>query len=255
MAKKLEKDHNLPPLPRPNAPFLRGTNDPIHVERRLYGGIAQSAHESVRNEALKNAARNQNMPQFTFAHEKQLDLSSADIGTGQERNSSSVGQQGIATNEAAQRTSRPPSLDKPLPPLPTAPIEIPRTMGWVERRDVENRIATQILQGIQTEAHVKQLGDDMAREKVKVGQQGKEIERLKRQLAASNSKNEDLAQEIENQSVLIGHLENKIGEGTTKVEQLRGALTSEKRKKVQLELRVDSLNEEMKQLRQDVRRT
>ncbi|KAI5362352.1 hypothetical protein Slin14017_G075890 [Septoria linicola] len=190
-AKPVEKFHNLPQLPRPHH-FLKSAKDPIFTEKRLFGGIAESARESVRKDAQKaqqQALREASLDSLRAAlREREREATQPSDGADEHDNENTFPvQRPEQTPNTPTITHHLPPISSPLPnsisPRPIEPpIIIPRNLSFIERRDIEQRIATQTLQSIQSQDDVKALAEQLAVEKVKVGQQEKTFARLEQKL-------------------------------------------------------------------------
>lgn len=246
-----EKVHNLPALPRPNAPYLNGTVNPIHVERRLYGGIEENAKEFVRREANKAVFREGSVQsaeaatRSSAAAESPDDLSTTN-GPAEEPAADLVVTQVPSSTSTPSAHSPPPTREPGQ-----VHVEIPRIMGFLERRDIENRITNQVLQGIQTEPDVQRIAKELATEKINVAQQAKEIESLGLQLNASREEIERLREAVDKALEEANVAEAQVEERDGEIEELKRELHELKHQNVELELKIDTKNEEIKKLQQN----
>ncbi|EME84975.1 uncharacterized protein MYCFIDRAFT_195876 [Pseudocercospora fijiensis CIRAD86] len=229
--KKPAKAHNLPALPRANSQ-MRSTNAPFFVEKRLIGGIQDQARDSVAHEAKKAAAvaarsGSEDSTQAP-AYDRKSDVPSAVLARSQLHESAA------ATNNDDLPVSEPRAVS------PVRDVDVPRQMGYIERRATVQKVAAQIINTVQNQEDVKRLTNELADEKVKAGQQAKELEKLKQQLEISDSAIEEMKKATEGDQTMVAQFEVVLDEKEQEIESLKAQLLAEKQEKVQLELKVDA---------------
>lgn len=174
-AKPVVKKHNLPALPKPNH-HLKSFYNPIHTEYRLVGGIAESARESVRDEKkkkIKEALAQSSIEDLQAELTSRKRLLDSD---GEDDNHSPL-------KRAKLQLPVPAPLAKPaekeIDHVVREHVNIPRTLGMLNRIDLEKRIAQQVLEKNPSK---QALAGELARDQIKVEQGRKEIELLRKQL-------------------------------------------------------------------------
>ncbi|KAF2215221.1 hypothetical protein CERZMDRAFT_94635 [Cercospora zeae-maydis SCOH1-5] len=239
MAKPVEKFHNLPPLPKPNHK-TKGTENPIFVEKRLIGDIAQNAREAVRKDAQKaqeRALREANIETLRAAlreREAMQQLGSGNSGTA----SDSPGAKRVFATRTMLTNS---ATSASAPQVQETPIDVPRELSYIERRDVENRMAAQEVRNIRNEDDVQAMAQALAIAKVKVGQQEKEISLLKQNLQAAE-------QEAGEWEQIAADREREVAALRADYEANAGDILELKRKNTMLGLNVDRREAELRRL-------
>jgi hypothetical protein len=246
-AKPIEKHHKLPPLPKPHQK-TRGTENPIFVEKRLIGDIAQDAREAVRKDAQK-ALREASIEDLRAALQEREAMRKTANGQGHDstvaRTSSSPPTKPFPT---ARGMSANRSTSPSVPQTEEPPINVPRELSYIERRDLENRMAAQVIRSIQSQDDVQAVAKSLAIAKVKAGQLEKEIALLKQQLQAAEHKAGKWERIAEDKEQDVAELrENQEASGQEIVEL--------KRKNTLLELSVDRKEAELQKLVQQQNRS
>ncbi|CAK1364912.1 hypothetical protein CB0940_08549 [Cercospora beticola] len=241
-AKPVEKHHKLPPLPKPHQK-TRGTENPIFVEKRLIGDMAQIAREAVRKDAqkalreasvedLRAALRAREAVQGTGAGDRD------DSAVARSSNSPPVKPAAAIRGASATRSSSP-----SVPQVEEMPIDVPRELSYIERRDLENRMTAQVVRGIQNQDDVQAMAKSLSTAKVKVGQLEKGNALLKQQLQAAEHKAGKWERIAEDKGQELADLrEDQEASGQEIVEL--------KRKNTLLELSVDRKEAELRKLLQ-----
>ncbi|KXT17092.1 hypothetical protein AC579_4318, partial [Pseudocercospora musae] len=229
LSQKPAKPHNLPALPRANSQ-MRSTNTPFFVEKRLIGGIEDQARVSVANETKKAAAAaaaRAGGERFmsASAYDRKSDVPST------VRTKSQLRDQADADDS--------PALE-PKAVSPVGDVDVPRHMSYIERKATVQKVAAHIVNTVQNQEDVKRLANELADEKVKVGQQAKELERLKQQLEVSDSAIEEMKEAAERDQATIDHIEAALGEKDHEIEGCKAQVLAEKQKIVQLQLKIDA---------------
>ncbi|KAF7188765.1 hypothetical protein HII31_09688 [Pseudocercospora fuligena] len=228
LSQKPAKPHNLPALPRANSQ-MRSTNTPFFVEKRLIGGIEDQARDSVANEAEKAAAAaaaaRAGRSSSSSAYDRKPDVPST------VRAKSQLRQQADADDSPAP---------EPKAVSPVGDVDVPRQMSYIERKATVQKVAAQIINTVQNQEDVKRLANELADEKVKVGQKAKELERLQQQLKISESTIEEMKEAAEEDQTTIAQLEAALGGKDHEMEGVKAQVLAEKQKNVQLQLKIDA---------------
>lgn len=191
-AKPVVKTHNLPPIPKPNH-HLKSFYNPIHTEYRLVGGIAESARESVRDEKkkkIKEALAQSSIEDL----QAELTTRKRPLDSDNEDNDDHCPAKRAKGQFPIPNRLLPAPLAKPaaaaeINHVVREHVNIPRTLGMLNRIDLEKRIATQVLEKNPSK---QALADELARDQIKVEQGRKEIELLRKQLKeAEEARGED----------------------------------------------------------------
>ncbi|CZT25164.1 uncharacterized protein RCC_10893 [Ramularia collo-cygni] len=94
-----------------------------------------------------------------------------------------------------------------------ASLDIPRQMGYIDRRMHEKALAAKTVNAVQNQEDIKLIANELAEANVALGDQAKEIERLKRALEETQSVVLDLQGVIEEQDRVIGDMQGDDGSG------------------------------------------
>ncbi|KAM3416742.1 hypothetical protein BST61_g8334 [Cercospora zeina] len=244
MAKPVEKFHDLPPLPKPHHK-IKGTENPIFVEKRLIGDMAQNAREAVRKDAQKaqeRALREASIEALRAALREREAMQQPGSGEGDGTDIDRPSNSPKAKHAPVTRTTPTSSVtSNSVPRVQEPPIDVPRELSYIERRDLENRMAAQEIRNIQSQDDVQAMAKSLASAKVKVGQQEKEIALLKQNLQA-------VEQESAEWEHIAADREREVAGLHADHEANVGDALELKRKVTMLELNVDRKEAELRRL-------
>lgn len=166
--------------PRINT-FLRREPSPEYaIDRTLFGGMAENAGEAVAREKQKS---------MVAARERRGEEGISDSSRGR------APPPNIPSGDHSDEDEEFPfARSAPAPKQTTEEVlkalEVPRNMGYVERRDFEQKLAARTIASIQEQGDVTRISQELAQALVKVEQQAQEIEKLKQELEESHDAGE-----------------------------------------------------------------
>lgn len=177
------------PEPRVNK-FLSRRPSPVQArERVLYGGIAENAHFFVQREALRR------QQEFQDLEMQQQEARRRSMGHSRENQAGDESDEEMPIFRSGPKTAKP---DHPGISTYVPRIEVPRNMGFIERRALEQKLAAQTVANVITNEDVTRIASELAQADVKVQEQAYQIETLENALL--DAKNESSARRLEAES-------------------------------------------------------
>lgn len=237
-SKKEPKVHNLPALPRASS-VMKSTKSPFYIEKRLY------SHEVVPKDRTEAAGAHPSLdsPLSTALHGRKPVASLASRARQQFRDLT------MAEDDDDFPTRRPGPEDGAKQNTPSiGPVDVPRQMGYIERRGVIQKVASQLINTIRSQEDVQRLANELAEEKVKFGQQAKDIKKLKQQLEASIAEADKLKLRDDESTLTLAKLQALVSDKEQEMESLRNEVLHEKREKVHFEWQAEARDERIKYL-------
>ncbi|CAK4032951.1 Hypothetical predicted protein [Lecanosticta acicola] len=217
-------------LKEPQAPRLSGLMrrkpEPRHIRNRA---IAENAHFSVQREALRRQG-DAEPPQAREEHKERRRLREQDADyrdVGLALGFASFPDDGEESDEPVpfrRPDSKPVRDDTPDFSVSQSELQIPRKMGFIERRAFEQKLAEQTIASIATNEDVTRIANELAQANVKLQQQAEQIERLTAELEEAQTVDSAWQVEAEAAQDRVAELEARNAELEKQLEARDGLL-------------------------------
>ena len=172
-------------------------------ERVLYGGIAENAHFSVQREALRR------QQEFQDLEMQQQEARRRSMGHSREKQAGDESDEEMPIFRSGPKTAKP---DHPGISTYVPRIEVPRNMGFIERRALEQKLAAQTVANVITNEDVTRIASELAQANVKVQEQAYQIETLENALLDAKNESSGWKLEAESAQARVAELEAKNAE-------------------------------------------